>query len=87
MSAHATPDAAEVSVRNLTERPYTVHDALPKAMGPKELRRALNLGASTFYRYQKAGKLKRFEFRRPVSTEKRYSGYLVARHLDQGSEL
>jgi len=64
-------------------QPYRVHDDLPKAMGPGELRRALNLGASTFYRYQQAGKLKRFEFRRPVSAEKRYSGALVKRYLEQ----
>ena len=82
MSADPTPDPGGVSVRSLTDRPYTVSDDLPKAMGPADLRRALNLGASTFYRYQQAGKLKRFEFRRPVSTEKRYSGALVKRYLE-----
>ena len=82
MSADATPEPAEMSVRSLTDRPYTVRDELPKAMGPGELRRALNLGASTFYRYQQTGKLKRFEFRRPVSAEKRYSGALVTRYLE-----
>jgi hypothetical protein len=45
--------------------------------------RVLNLTEPTFYAYRKDGKLKRFEFRRPVGT-KRYSGALVKRYLDQG---
>jgi len=51
-------------------------------MGPGELRRALRLASSTFYAYQKEGRLKRFEFRRPVSPLKRYSGALVSRYLE-----
>lgn len=67
-------------------RPYVVGETLPAAMGPGELRRALNLAIPTFYAYQKAGKLKRFEFRRPVSIQKRYSGALVTRYLENESD-
>jgi hypothetical protein len=62
-----------------------VGDPLPNAMGADELMRVLNLKPATFYNYQKAGKLKRFEFRRPVSHTKRYSGALVKRYLEQTS--
>ncbi len=62
-------------------RPYHVGEPLPNAMGCGELMRALNLKPATFYAFQKAGKLKRFEFRRPVGRKKRYSGELVTRYL------
>jgi hypothetical protein len=62
-------------------RPYHVGEPLPNAMGAGELMRALNLRPATFYAFQKAGKLKRFEFRRPVGRKKRYSGELVTRYL------
>lgn len=63
------------------DRPYHVGEPLPNAMGCGELMRALNLRPGTFYAFQKAGKFKRFEFRRPVGRKKRYSGELVTRYL------
>jgi len=64
------------------DRPYHVGDPIPNALGCSELRRVLNLTEGTFWAYQKAGKFKRFEFRRPVSYSKRYSGALVKRYLE-----
>ena len=64
------------------DRPGHVGEPLPNALGSGELMRALNLKAPTFYAYQKAGKFKRFEFRRPVSHAKRYSGALVKQYLE-----
>ena len=65
---------------------YHVGDPIPNALGSGELMRVLNLTEPTFYIYQKAGKLKRFEFRRPVGSKK-YSGALVKRYLDQAGDL
>ena len=75
-------DSQPVPARQSADRPYHVGDPIPNALGSGELMRVLNLTEPTFYAYQKAGKLKRFEFRRPVGT-KRYSGALVKRYLDQ----
>jgi hypothetical protein len=67
--------------RQTADRPLHVGDPLPNALGASELMRALNLKRATFYAYMKAGRLKRFEFRRPVSYAKRYSGALVQQYL------
>ncbi len=66
--------------------PAHVGDPLPNALTASDLMRALNLGAATFFRYQKAGKFKRFEFRRAIG-HKRYSGVLVQRYLDQSTAV
>lgn len=84
------PDATAADTRPVrqsqsADRPYHVGEPLPNAMGPGELRRALNLTEPTFYAFQKAGKFKRFEFRRSVSPTKRYSGALVKRYLENES--
>jgi hypothetical protein len=81
------PESLAVDLKPLASghapaRPYNVvGEPLPNAMGCGELMRALNLKPATFYAFQKAGKLKRFEFRRPVGRKKRYSGELVTRYL------
>lgn len=69
--------------RQSADRPGYVGEPMPNALGAEGLMRVLNLTPSTFYAYQKAGRLKRFEFRRPVSPTKRYSGALVKRYLEQ----
>lgn len=78
-----TPATPPVPGRQPADRPLHVGDPLPNALGAEELMRALNLKSATFYAYQKAGKFKRFEFRRPVSYAKRYSGALVKQYLEQ----
>lgn len=79
------PDKLPVLGRQSADR-YHVGDPIPNALGSGELMRVLNLTEPTFYAYRKDGKLKRFEFRRPVGT-KRYSGALVKRYLDQDGDL
>jgi hypothetical protein len=80
-------DPKPARVSQSPDRPYHVGDPLPNAMTCTELMRALNLKEATFYAYQKAGKFKRFEFRRPVSYAKRYSGALVTQYLLQAPFL
>ncbi len=84
MSEPQTTPQADPSppARQSAVKPYHVGEPIPNALGSGELMRVLNLTEPTFYAYQKEGKLKRFEFRRPVGT-KRYSGKLVKRYLDQ----
>ncbi len=79
--AELTADQKPLAASHEPARPYHVGEPLPNALGAGELMRALNLRPATFYAFQKAGKLKRFEFRRPVGRKKRYSGELVTRYL------
>ena len=79
----AEADLKPVRSSHPPDTPYHVGEPLPNALTGSELMRALNLKESTFYAYQKAGKLKRFEFLRPVSYAKRYSGALVTQYLTQ----
>lgn len=62
---------------------YLTSDPLPRAMSPGDLMRALNMSQTTFYKYQREGKLKRFQLARAIG-EKRYSGRLVEAYLDGG---
>lgn len=71
-----------------TETPATPHrvgDPLPAAMGPAELMHALGMNSPGFYKWHRLGKLKRFEFKRPIGNKK-YSGRLVQAYLDSRSE-
>jgi len=61
--------------------PATALASDDRAMTPHELRAALRLSTSTFYHYQSAGKLERFELR-PRIGPRRYSRKLVQRYLD-----
>ena len=83
----ATPDTRPLKPRQSADRPYHVGDPIPNALSAGELMRVLNLNEGAFYVYQKDGKFKRFEFKRPVSYSKRYSGALVKRYLDQAGDL
>lgn len=51
-------------------------------MSATELMDVLNLKPWVFFKHQRAGKFKRFEFKRPIG-HKRYSGRLVAAYLEQ----
>lgn len=60
-----------------------VGDALPKAMGPKDMMRAFGISEPTFYRMQREGELKPFELpRRLTPRGKRYSGEKVQQFLN-----
>lgn len=64
---------------------FRVGEALPNALGPGDLMRALNIRSrSQFAAFQRDGKFKRFEFARPIGSKK-YSGRKVAEYL-QGAK-
>ena len=54
------------------------------AMTPQDLRDALRLTQSTFYKYQSIGKFERFELRPRIGPH-RYSRKLVQAYLDGAS--
>jgi len=56
-------------------------DDLTPAMTPQELRAALQLAESTFYKYQAIGKFERFELRPRIGPH-RYSRKLVQAYLN-----
>lgn len=85
-----TTDVVEPSQKPAPVRqsaaPFCVGDPIPTTLGSGDLARVLNLPEPTFYQYQKEGKFKRFEFRRPFGAKK-YSGALVKRFLETGQEV
>jgi hypothetical protein len=58
-----------------------VGEALPKAMGPRDMMRAFQISEPTFHRLQRAGDFKPFLLPRAIGTKK-YSGEKVQRFLD-----
>jgi hypothetical protein len=63
--------------------PLLVGELLPAACDAKDLARAFGKSLNTIYDWHAAGKLRRFELRKPM-TSKRWSGKLVQTFLDEG---
>lgn len=64
--------------------PLAVGEILPAACDAHDLARAFGKSLNTIYDWHKSGKLRRFEFRKPM-TSKRWSGRLVQTFLDEGA--
>lgn len=61
-----------------------VGEALPKAMGPRDMARAFGISEPTFFRYQREGRFKRFELPARLAPKgKRYSGEKVQRFFSK----
>lgn len=73
---HNETDAATVETTDRVAIP-----TLNKAMTPGELMRELGVSRTTFCRYQREGKLKRFLLPRAIGVKK-YSRRLVEAYLD-----
>ena len=58
--------------------PWPIDKPLPSVLTPGEFAAVLGMAIATFYRYQHAGLLRRFEVAMPIGTA-RYSGALVDR--------
>lgn len=83
--SHTNTPAAETAKAEIPiDRRVHVGDPLPNTMSANELMQALNLKPWVFFKHQRAGKFKRFEFKRPIG-HKRYSGRLVAAYLERGA--
>jgi hypothetical protein len=61
--------------------PLRVGDALPKAMGARDMMRAFQISEPTFHRLQREGEFKPFLLPRPIGTKK-YSGEKVQAFLN-----
>lgn len=75
---------AETHTDTPPDKLFHVGDPLPNTMSATELMQALNLKPWVFFKHQRAGKFKRFEFKRPIG-HKRYSGRLVAAYLEHSA--
>ena len=64
--------------------PWVVGEPLPYQLSSAEMMRALNVNPGVFYKRQRSGKYKRFEFRNPAEPAKPYSGALVMAYLKAG---
>lgn len=64
--------------------PLAVGEALPAACDAHDLARAFGKSLNTIYDWHKAGRIRRFELSKPM-TSKRWSGRLVQDFLDRGS--
>ncbi len=63
--------------------PLLVGEPLPVALDAHDLARVFGTSLNTIYDWHKAGKVRRFELRKPMGS-KRWSGRLVQDFLDGG---
>lgn len=84
MSAETHTDTPSDRPMIAPDKVFHVGDPIPNALSANDLMQVLNLKAWVFFKQQRAGKFKRFEFKRPVS-HKRYSGRLVAAYLEHSA--